>query len=507
MAKPVTDEYDIKERLAWIAVQCGEGHIATRLLKDSPLEIEDLRDIIIPLRRSDIMTEYKTSMYSRSIFPERPSFWENFDKIVPALQKGHEPLTKEFFSAGQRDRRLIDYAMVSGAWRNIFKADHWVNNEKELISLYCMLDRRQQQRINITLLRKEICNKEGRPYRPELLEMIFGRHDHSLEKVLQQGKVEMYEEVLLNNGLEPDPDDLMIPLNLNTGTSNLDRPAYFDHFPKWAMLFKKYGKDIPVEDMIRQYGDEVSMIEETTIVDMIEIFHPPIWVGRLKDMQKLWAHVDSGIKANKTSFNFWEAYTQAEDASYRFPFKVDNRLKKEALLTDLHQKGLPENMKATGLAKFWENFDVIQDILLEKGTPLTIEDLYCELGGSRENAICKAAKFGYLYAALSTVDPKKGQYLDAAALLKPGQAGKSALDYILEYRQLDEVFNERLWQGNPEGMKELWDAVPDGLEKKAVRDFGMRLARVNRDNLYKGSHHAKPGKKAPRKRQPRQKLG
>ena len=148
-----------------------------------------------------------------------------------------------------------------------------------------------------------------------------------------------------------------------------------------------------------------------------------------------------------------------------------------------------ENLKE--LESNISNFEKIQSIMDKQGTPIVIDDLYGEVGEAGETALMKAIKFGCFYDVLTTVNPDKGIYIKADELLKTNCFEKSALDYIIENGHLDELFDVRLWRGNPDGMRDMWQKVPDCIEKKMVRDFGYRMARVNRENLLNSKKRPK----------------
>ena len=494
-------EYDKNTKIAWMAYHSGMDDVVKEYLPLIKYSEEELKDMMIPLTRDDLYENFtaKLRFYNRwnrytnrHLFPMNSGFWDNFKVFRQALSLTGQEIDVEFFRKGVKSNHsLQDFAQSCNRFESTFFHEHWKGKEKELISYYISQDTYYKRSLNIHRLRKQLCTFEGRSYRTEIVNALLGRENTNLLEVIQGGRTDMYEAMLTSNGFKPHPDDIFIPCDMEHGRANFRTPSHFEHFPKWAKLLKKYGHKIDVSDMLRSYGSAQSILGEMTYYDVEKVFDPAIWDGQLDDMLVLWSHLDYTKKREDQHLVFWQNYAAVEDVSYRFPYKIDHRLKKAALAWPLRQEGLPETMTAYGTEKFWSNFEKIQSIMDKQGTPIVIDDLYGEVGEAGETALMKAIKFGCFYDVLTTVNPDKGIYIKADELLKTNCFEKSALDYIIENGHLDELFDVRLWRGNPDGMRDMWQKVPDCIEKKMVRDFGYRMARVNRENLLNSKKRPK----------------
>lgn len=475
------------ERLAWLAAMSGKLTRASQLLKESDLFVADIMDEIIPIKQEDILYGYRNSELGL-LFPATPEFWKNITKISQALNAGGEPLTNHFLQTrAVNSDNILDLAERYADPKGPFLTDPncWLGNEKEYLAVVNSMSRGFSIQIDVSSVLRRLHTLKGEAYRPDLIKAVLKRENRTIEQIVEKCEVELYEEMLLDCGLEPHPDDVFVPYNINR-TLSFDTEESFAAFPKWVALFKKYGHEIDVKDLVRKYGNANSIMSKTDLDTIKYVFDYKNWIGRSDALYYIREHMDPIYPIADFEAIFWENYNQLEKQELKLPFPIDKNLTREMLLTPLtDSNGVATENLPLGCAEVWDNFDKIQSILKSKGEAIYLADMYLSVSRSGETAFMRAAKWGYLYLALGLVDPDCGIYLDPEECLQECKSRNTLFSYLEESGQLNELIDENLWIGNPKGMKEMWDIIPEGDEKKVIKDFGMRMARLNRISLIR----------------------
>lgn len=499
MPKDFTNRtYTQAERLAWLAIMSGNKNRAAELLKESDLFVADIENEIIPIKQADILFGFRNAD-TGLLFPKTYVFWGNISLISKALSASGEPLTLHFLETRVSNQdSLLNLAESYADPHGPFLSDPecWENNEKELIAVHNAINRGFSLQSDLFSVVRKIFTLRGEPFRPDLVKAILKREDRTIDKIVENCEVELYEEMLLDCGLEPHPDDILIPYNLQR-TLSFNSEESLKAFPKWVALFKKYGHEINPKDLLRKYGSAGSIISKADIETIGFIFDYQNWMGRSDALYYIREHMDPIYPVADSEAIFWKNYNQLEIKELKLPFPLDENLTREMLLTPLlDSNGEPSENLPLGCIEIWDNFDKVQNILAKKGEAIYLADLYLTVSRSGETAFMRAAKWGYLYLALGLVDTDLGMYIDPEECLQECKSRNTLFTYLEESGQLNELIDENLWVGNPKGMKEMWDTIPEGDEKAIIKDFGMRMARLNRISLMKEKRKQLANRKA-----------
>ncbi len=500
-------EYGRVEKMAWLCLLSGEEDAARRLLENnkSHMKLDELKNIIIPLKQSDILRGYRADSEC-SHYGHKPAFWDNFPIITRALELGGEPVSTHFLKKQVNNRSSLLECLERNANLDIiFNAKCWVNNEKELISVHSSLSAAKQMSISLKRVLSQVAHLKNEPYRPDILNMVLKRVDRNMLQIIENGELELYEEAILACGLEPHPDDIMLPFTLNTATNLGYDPNFrtinaYKNFPRWVALFKKYGHEIDVKDLVREYGQKKSLVNSASLNEIAYILDANNWRGRAEDLSFLHDHIEPKTPIDDFELLFWKNYNLVEKDQYTLPFEIDENLTKEMLLSPIkNDQGYETECYPLGLIEVWEQFDQIQEILTQKGEPITLKDLYAPISASDETALMRCASYGYLYIALGLVDPENNIYLEPRACTYKSKSEKTLIEYLEDSSQLNELLDENLWVYNPKGLQEMWKVIPQGDEKSIITDLERRMSRLNRISLLKAKQRQKAKQQARKK--------
>lgn len=485
----MTNSDSIKVQQIWLGAKIGISDTILLEIVDgnkSTLEaIKQLDDVILEEDALFNAYRYDTSDGTYRTLLEEQKFWQSFQDLLPVFEKSSVTLNYDFFSKKVNgDNSVIDYSYASQIKGAVFNPTLWQGREAEMMSVFYLLPRPKRNAINITAVRKEIHTRAGQIYRPEILDMALKQRTSSMVEIVDKGLVKLYADIIEMIGIKPDIQDIIVPLD-DDGISNFHKVSHFHDFKRWVLFFREHGQEFAIEDLVRKYGDSNSFIQEAADTNLDAVFHKDIWAGRLDEMLELWSHVPQDARDTK-DVDINALYEEAEDATFaNITITIDNNTTKEDLFMPVTLDGCNQSVCLMGTKAAWDNIDTIMDLMDQKGTPITLEDLYQTTGYTDETLISKAVKFGYYGHVLSLIDPENNIYLSFEKASQKSLAGHSFLNNIERDFKIKELFHESLWAGNAKLMLEFWNAFETSHAKEAVSEaeFCEKLSHANIQTL------------------------
>ncbi len=500
----MTHKDSIKVQQLWLGLQIGiKEENLIHLVGGNKAALEEVRGLEnVVIEKDALFTPYRHDHIDGVIHTllEEQKFWQEFKTVIPLLQQSNIKLDRFFFGRKINDNnKVIEYSYASQARGAVFNPDLWEGREAEMMSVYYMLSKQQRTAIPITNVRREIASRAGQSYRLDIIEMALNQRSSSLEEVIDKGLIDLYKEVLDLVNLDPDTQDLMIPQD-DDGVSNFHMVAHFNSFRRWVIFFRNHGLEFSIEDLARPYGDSNSFIQEAADTNLGAIFHKDIWAGRLDEMLELWSHVPQDkSKAKDVDINV--VYEEAEDQTFAsLDFTLDANTTKEDLFMPITLDGCNHGVCFMGTKAAWDQIDMIMDMMEQKGTPITLEDLYQTTGFTDETLMSKAVRFGHHGHVLSLIDPQNDIYLSFEHASQKSSTGHNFLDAIERDFKIHDLFDASLWAGNGKLMLQFWDAFGPSHAKDAVHNFGDKVASTNVETLRRA--HQKLKQRRERKLKP-----
>lgn len=457
---------------------------------DQELSVKDLTqdDLLLVAADNDDRTFGHT-------FLDTDGFWEKLPTLAKVLRDNGQPLDTAFFKKiVYGTRTVLETAKNKSALSCVFNPQIWEKRELEMMRVYFELDYTTRGQNDLNSFRRALATHENRPLRDDLIVAMLPKPAYDkLYAPMRDGDkgLKAYLEALLKSNLKLNKIDFLVPDS--TGDFCFYQSADFNNFKDIAKLLIQTHNPFTVEDLTLHYSTRPSILKRASQVSRLDaIFDPDLWVGRLGEMMRLYDFLEASDKAN---INLVRLAAKVQHETVKFTLPLDNSLTKDALFAPM-SGGNADKMIQMATAGAWQNFDKIQAILTEKGTPITLADLRVKAGIGEESLMIKATQSGCFDKILQIAAQSEKDSITIDDLLSKSAATTSLIDELESGKKIPALFQAAVWRDRVRDMLVAWRSLRTPMDTDTQKYFDMQYAIVCREALRLKTEK---GKKGPRR--------
>ena len=442
-------------------------------------------------------------------FLDHPKAWDNFEKIVEIVEKNGErfevsDFLQSFQTSGRLSKNFLDLVVEHNAFDKVFQAKLWMGRYKDMEELYYNIKPGPRGRNDgdekLRQIKREIYAAEGKRTREDILQDIE-IHWTDIPRIFEysQGGIERLKWIanaLRRSGEKLVKEDVLMP-NSNGDTLFRSQHAW-ENFETIMTLLENGGQTFDVEDYLTKYGDRLSVLQRASQHGALKkVFDPQRWVGRVDQMMCLWEHLSDAPKSEFGRDVFFKYVSDAETRTYQDILHVHKDMSIDDFRMPIAVEGNVEILPL-GLKTAWDQMEHIVEVLASKDQALTLKDLKRKAGFQNVSVFEFAVKNDYLDKVVDIL-LRSDDKLTVDDLMVKDSNHLTLLQIVAQKKQLDILFQPKLWAGRVQDMKSLWLMV-DFDDKKQI-DWQDIVNKTNILTLQKSG----PGKgNVPRIRRRRQ---
>ncbi len=250
-----------------------------------------------------------TFMYSRQA-------WDKYDKVVDMLAKNGEKMEVQdfLFKRGWR-QDILTRAAESHALDKVFNPDYWVGRPEEMVKLWSHVKPGWQVQLSRKDFSECLAEAEDKTWGPKLAATEGWANKPSLMKpllddagrqtpVIPLGLKSTWQGIdglcatLKTQGAQLTLGDLRMTSGY-LQTPVVVAAAQADCFDKVLSITEASGEKLTIDDFLLKSKNGKPLIQILGEKKQLKLaFSEKIWVGRIKEMQRLWQHVPPAMRSD-----------------------------------------------------------------------------------------------------------------------------------------------------------------------------------------------------------------